>query len=228
MMPFFIYNNISSKDFEIIVNKLPPIIKATKDVELIEIPGRDGFITSDLGNYKGVIKTVECTIKNTEKIDSICRWLTGGGEVIFSNELDKKYKAVIKNQIDFSKILRRFHSFIIQFECQPHKYNVDNEIITVTTNFTNIYSNCSVISLPKVKIYGTGNLTININNKNIILNNILDYIIIDSELMDCYRETELKNNLMYGDFPELAPGINSISWTGTVNKIEITPNWRWL
>ena len=225
MTPFFIFNNISSEDY-FILNKLPFIVKATKDIEKIEIPGRDGFLTNDLGSYRGIIKSVECTIRNLDDIDFICSWLTGNGEVIFSNELDKVYKATIINQIDFSKILRQFHSFLIQFECQPHKYSLSNDIITLTTTPQTILNSGSANSRPIIKVFGTGAITLTINSKVVTLTNIVDYVTIDSEMMDCYKDTLLKNNDMNGEFPELIPGNNTISWTGTVTKIEITPNFR--
>lgn len=36
------------------------------------------------------------------------------------------------------------------------------------------------------------------------------------------------NSAMSGDFPVLLPGRNAVSWTGSVTKIEIRPNWRYL
>lgn len=226
-MPFFIFNNISSIDMGIIVNKLPPIIKANRDIELIEVPGRDGFITQDLGTYRGIPKAVECSIKDTANIDLISSWLTGSGEVIFSNEDDRKYKAVIKNQIDFNKVLRIFRSFIVQFECHPYKYSLNNEVIIINENNAKIF-NSSSISKPIIKVFGSGDVTLMINNKNITLKGIVDNVTLDSEMMDCYKGIELKNNTMTGEFPLLAPGFNNISWVGNITKLEITPNWRWL
>ena len=78
--------------------------------------GRDGFLTQDNGSYKSVVKSVECTMKDLERIDFICSWLTGSGEVTFSNEPTKVYKATIINQIEFERVVATFHSFIIQFE----------------------------------------------------------------------------------------------------------------
>ena len=36
---------------------------------------------------------------------------------------------------------------------------------------------------------------------------------------------DIRDN-MEGEFPKLVPGINNISWTGTVTEIEIIPRWR--
>lgn len=223
---YFIFNNISSEDY-LMVNKLPPIIKSTKDIEKIEIQGRDGFLTQDNETYRSTIKTVECTIMDLNNIDFICSWLDGSAQVIFSNEPDKIYKATITNQIEFKKVAVTFHTLIIQFECQPHKYSIDNNPIVLSSPGT-IFNPGTAISKPIIKIYGTGSIDLSINSNGIHLANVVDYVVIDSELMDAYKDTVLKNNDMNGDFPILIVGDNEISWIGSVAKVEITPNWRWL
>lgn len=226
-LPYFTFKNIDSSNY-LIVNKLPPIFKAAKDIELIEVQGKDGFLTNDLGSYKGIIKTVECTIRDLSNIDYICGWLSGGGEVIFSNEPTKIYKATIKNQIQFNKVIREFHSFIIQFECQPHKYSTANDLITLTTSPVNLNNATTVNSKPIIKIYGTGTIVLTINSRAIHLSNVVGYVTIDSDIVDAYKDYTSMNSNMIGEFPELIVGTNNLAWTGTVSKIEITPNWRYL
>ena len=226
MLPYFIFNDISSEDY-LTISKLPSIFKPEKDIQKIEVPGRDGFLTQDYGSYKGIIKSTECWIKDLSQIDYICSWLTGGGDVIFSNEPSKKYKATIINQIEFSKVAAEFRSLIIQFECQPFKYDIDNNVITLTEDGT-IYNPGTANAKPIIKVLGNGAMNLTINNIVITLTNVVDYVTIDSELMDCYKDTLLKNNDMAGNFPELVPGINTISWVGAITQIQIIPNWRWL
>jgi len=225
-MPYFIFNNINSLDY-LTVNELPPIVRAERNIDKIEIPGRDGFLTEDYGTYKGIPKPVKCTIKDLSQIDYINSWLTGSGDVIFSNEPDKVYKGTIINSYEFAKILLTWHNATIQFDCQPHKYSIDNSIITLTTSGT-VFNPGTANSKLVIKIYGTGSIDLTINGSVIHLTNVVDYVTIDSSLMDCYKDTNLKNNYMSGDFPEFILGENTISWTGTVTKIEITPNWRYL
>ena len=44
-----------------------------------------------------------------------------------------------------------------------------------------------------------------------------------------HKDDENKNNSFTADdFPVFEVGANEISWTGTVERIEIQPNWRWL
>jgi len=225
-MPYFIFNGINSKDY-LILNELPPIYKAEKDITKIVVAGRDGFLTQDLGSYKSIVKTIKCTLRDLTQIDYICSWLTGNGTLIISNEADKAYKATIINQIEFTEILRTFHSFIVQFECQPKKYALNNDVVTLESAGS-LFNSGTANALPVIKLYGTGNISLTINGNIINLTNVSEYVTIDSDLMDCYKDTVLKNNDMLGEFPELIPGSNSISWTGTVAKVEITPNWRYL
>lgn len=223
---YFIFNNISSEDY-LMVNTLPSIIKAQKDIEKIEVVGRDGFLTKDNGAYKGILKTVECTITDLDNIDYICSWLDGSSNVIFSNEPDKIYRATIINQIEFKKVAVTFHTFIIQFDCMPHKYLINNPIITLTSPGT-IYNSGGAISKPVIKVFCTGDMSVTINSQVVNLTGISEYIEINSDLMDAYKGTQLCNNQMLGEFPVLEIGNNNISWVGDCSKLEIIPNFRWI
>jgi len=208
------------------VNVLPPITKASRDMSKITIPGRDGHLTQDFETYSSTVKSVECTILDISMVDQVIAWLDGSGEVIFSNQDDRKYQASIMNQVPFNKIIRKWYKFIIIFECQPFALSINNQVITLTAPGS-IFGAGTHKSKPVITVYGTGAIELNINNKTIHLTNVSDHVTIDSNLMDAYKGFELKNTDMLGEFPELIPGENSIGWTGDVSKIEITPNWRW-
>ena len=227
MSDYFIFNGVNSSTY-MHIDVLPPITRATKDMDKIEIAGRDGFLTIDNnGAYKGIPKQVLATVLDLENLDFICEWLDGKGEVIFSNEPTRKYKATIINQVDLSKILRTFHSILIQFECQPHKYPLDNYTETFTT-MESIENGTNTISKPIIKVYGTGNIQIIINSQVVFLYNVVGYVTMDSEMVDCYKDNVLKNSDMEGEFLRLEVGSNLISWNGNVTKVEITPNFRYV
>jgi len=226
--PYFIYKNISSKDMWLLVNELPPIIKAPRDMNKIIIPGRDGFLTEDFGTYGSIVKSCKCTILDIAMADQILAWLDGSGDVVFSNQDDRKYEASIINQIPFERILEQWHKFIVIFDCQPFAYALENDLLTFITSPSTFYNLGTTASKPIIKVYGDGEIDLVLNSKTINLTNVDDYVTIDSKIMDAYRDTTLKNSEMTGDFPELIVGENVISWTGTVTKVEVTPNWRWL
>jgi len=227
MSKSFTFNGINSLPY-FVVTQLPSIVKAENNIDKIVVPGKDGFLSEDTGGYKAVVKTAECTVLDLKNIDYICDWLDGPGLVTFSNEPDKVYKAVIINQIELDQVIRTFHSFIITFDCQPHKYAIDNDLITLTVSGTSIINPGTANSKPIIKIYGTGDIAIAVGTSpTIYLFDLTGDITMDSDMMDAFSGNKLLNNNMGGEFAELSPGTNTISWMGTVSKIEITPNWRY-
>jgi len=60
------------------------------------------------------------------------------------------------------------------------------------------------------------------------LENIPGSIVIDSVLQEAYQGATLMNDHLNGEFPVLKPGMNAISWTGTVTRVVVQPNWRYL
>ena len=53
-------------------------------------------------------------------------------------------------------------------------------------------------------------------------------VVIDSVLQEAYQGNTLMNDHMNGEFPVLKPGANAVSWNGTVTRVVIRPNWRFL
>jgi phage-related protein len=55
---------------------------------------------------------------------------------------------------------------------------------------------------------------------------ITDYLNIDCDTMDVYRQAaENKNNLMTGSFPVLPSGNSTVTFTGGISTVTITPRW---
>ena len=225
--PYFVFKDISSKDMGVLVNVLPPITRAPRDINKIIIPGRDGYLTEDYATYGSIVKTCECTLLDIAMVNEILPWLDGCGEVIFSNQLDRKYEVCIINKIPFDRIMWQWYKFIVIFDSQPFALTLANAVQTLNVPGT-ILNIGTTKSKPIIKVYGTGAIDLSVNGNVIHLTNVVGYVTIDSDLMDCYKDTVLKNSDMSGDFPELNTGANAISWTGTVSYVDITLNGRFL
>ncbi|ENK0839195.1 phage tail family protein [Clostridium botulinum] len=222
----FIWKGIHSNEKGLKIISLPNITTSERREEKIIVPGKDGYLTQSDGSYEGEVKPVEFDIKH-DNFDDIKAWLNGSGEVIFSNEPDRYYKARIINKLDLARVLEKFHSGIIQFDCQPFGYDLNNNLIIIDKPIS-IYNEGTYKSQPYLKIFGSGYISLNINDEVIKLKNIDGYVELDSEIQECYRDILNCNNDMQGEFPIFKVGENKISWTGNVSKIEITPNWRYL
>lgn len=230
----FIYDGKSSKDFNLVITKVKRHDTPERNIETINVPGRDGDLYIDNGSYGARKIEVEGYIKNDVATYSrlIDAWLYRKFKIeklFFSDEADIYYEGMCINKISFSETFKHFNECKIIFECKPYKKLFDGDnIVNINVNNSKLFNPTDFESDPIVKIYGTGNIDLSINNKVIHLTNIQGFIVIDSELMDCYKEAQLLNNKMNGEFPKLDVGINTISWVGTVTKVEITPKWRWL
>lgn len=84
-------------------------------------------------------------------------------------------------------------------------------------------------SRPRLEITMSGAGTLTVNGKTWSIGAYTGTLICDSEIMDWYDPTALRNNLITGTgFPELVPGENLISYTGGITKVVAIPRWRTL
>jgi len=225
MGSYFKFKDVDSRDHSIVVNTLPPIQSAKEDGEFLKVPGRDGFLFQDYGSLSPTEKELEITLKDIDQLGTIKAWLRGSGNLVLSNEPDVFYKARLNGQIDFKKLLY-LKAAKIKFVCQPYgclESGLTMQTITVPGNLVNPGT---AASRPIITVFGTGGITLTVNSKNVPLSNVSEYVTLNSEIEEAYKDLLGKNNDMQGEFPLFVPGTNSISWAGTVTKLEIIPNWR--
>ena len=222
-MNYFIFKGISTIDYDIIVNTFPDIESSEEEGNFISIPGRDGFLFQSNDRYTELDKAITITLKDIDNIDNIKSWLTGDGDLILSNEIGVSYKARIVGKIKFQRS-KSVWVAQINFKTQPFGYFIKESVTLTESTQLNNPGNHS--SKPIITIHGVGDITLTINSKNIVLSGITDYITLNSEIEEAYRDLVNMNNYMIGEFPIFDVGINAILWIGTVSKIDITPNWR--
>lgn len=233
MKNYVIFKGVNSNTYSnLIISELPCISKPELRVDTTEIDGKDGDIIDELG-YAAYDKTLKIGLTSSDNIDKIIKFFSGSGDIVFSNEPDKYYKAYIYEQIDYERLLR-FKEADVTIHVQPFKYLLNEEDVVLNiTNQTSLTVNNQGLekSKPILKLYGSGTITISLNGLTaftVTIDEDDDYIAIDSMEEEAYNDTELKNRNMSGEFPLLETGNNTISWTGSLTKIEVTPNSRWL
>ena len=121
----------------------------------------------------------------------------------------------------------RFGKIPIKFLCKPFRYAVENEPITLNSPQT-LNVGGSYPCEPVYKIYGTGNINFIVNGETLQIKDVSEHIVIDTNRLIAYKNDTVLVNKTVGLYPMLGVGDNSISWTGTVSKVEITKNERWL
>lgn len=209
------------------MERCPEKISPKRRDETFTVPGRHGNLTTTDGAFDSYIRSAEFIVNNEKIIDEICAHFKGSGWLIFSNEPDRKFKARVANQIEFSHVIRHFKRFAVEFEVQPFGCDIFEQTITKTAPFS-LFNIGTVDSEPIITIFGTGNITLYVNNQSISLKEIAGSITIDSEMQNAYNGAASMNNKMSGEFPILSLGENHITWLGNVTKLEIQPNWRYI
>ena len=232
MNDWFEWNGKRCTEYGIHVSEQPPLTLPAERVTFIDVPGRSGSLTTLEGEdvYEDMVLTAQCFIQSGARVSEIAAWLRGSGTVTFANRPEGYYEARIINQIPFEKILRGnpHLAFAVNFRCKPFWYLEAVASITLTQSGSFISNPGSVHAEPVITVYGSGNITLMVGMTITELEGTAGNITLDTPLMEAYSGTTSMNSAMSGDFPVLLPGRNAVSWTGSVTKIEIRPNWRYL
>ena len=219
-----VWNNKKAEDEGLKIISIPPIQLSTPNIEEKPVDGRNESLTEFKG-YQPDTKPVECDYFGNNPL-KLLEWLEGEGEVVFGNLPDRYYKARINNVIPLSQIIEsQMYNFTIQFRCQPFGYLLEGKESQILKNPTTaFFDKANYYSLPTISIYGSGACTFTINGRTFNLKPAFNgSITINSFLQEVTTDN---GEVMVGDFPYLNPGENNISWTGSITKVEFTPNWR--
>ena len=240
-MTYFTYNGRSSAEFGLHIEKKDVFSAPEYDAEFISIPGRSGDIINPnrrFANIK-VTYTVFLARKNIAALAAVLRDIKGWlySESDRYHELTDSYDAeyfrygVISGNLDIEEQLNKVGSFTVTFNCKPFKYSfAGQEVLATGTKRLSVTNPTAFESRPYIKLYGSGAVTLTISSPDSTslwtISAIDEYIEIDSELMNCFKDTVLKNDTVKGaEFPALKPGVCTINCNGDVSRIEVVPRW---
>lgn len=218
----------------LIITSLPPITKPKIRYRAEEIDGVDGDTINKLG-YGAYDKTFEIGLSYNYNVDDVIEYFNTQGQITFSNEPDKYYNFTTLNQIDFEKLLR-FKKAKITIHVQPFKYsNVEN---TKTFNFTEasqsltVRNNGNIYSKPVIILYGNGTINLSLNGIQVFTIALNGSMVLDTQSQNAYDlvTKDFLNRYVTGDFKNLYlnVGVNTLSWTGNITKVEIDYCSRWI
>lgn len=225
-MEYFIFNDISSNDMNIIVKEMPPIIRPEQRINKIKLVGRSGSLHEVEDKYDSFNTTIKCILSPSADIDEIKSWLRGSGKIILSTNRERYYNVTIVNKIDFTKYLTYLREFSLELEFEPISYdNKLNNIEIGTNKEINYKVSGNYKTYPLLEITGTGIITC--NGKSIVVNENNNIIYIDCELQNAYYGTENKNSCVNGleDPLYLSPGDNLITTVGLSATIKYRSAW---
>jgi phage-related protein len=113
----------------------------------------------------------------------------------------------------------------LSFDCKPFKYDILGENAVVFTSEGSLYNKYFEPSRPIITVYGSGQGNVYIGNQTITISDIDEYVTIDAEMQDAFKELQNKNATINTADILLLPENNLISFSGGVTRVEIKPRW---
>lgn len=230
-----IFNSRSSEDYGIQVEHPPGYSYPERDYEVTHVPGRNGDIVLDKGSYKNVEREYEIAIGSTEEdfvnmANRIAEWLhSSSGYARLEDSYEPEYyrMALYEEDGEIENILFHAGEVKIKFNCKPQRFLKQGEKSVSFEKEGVLLNPTGFSSLPYIVAKGTGEGTITIGDYTVTISEVNEETVIDSEIQDCYSGSDNRNSYvtLSNGFPKLITGLNSISFSGGITSVEVTPRW---
>ena len=233
-MNYIILNGVKSTSIEgLMIQALPSISKPQILTKIETIDGRDGDLVTKLG-YAAYDKQLLIGLYGKYNIDDIIEYFNSEGTVTFSNEDEKYYNYQILEAIDFERLIR-FRQATVTLHVQPFKYSLSegNTEYSLKNNTEILVNNSgNIFSKPVITLYGSYTCGVYLNGSQVFSIDLGsdDNISIDTEALEAYSGTKLKNRIVTGNYDNfyLPVGANTIKFTGRVTRCFIKNYSRWI
>lgn len=235
-MGIIVFNNIPSSEVGVVVEHFPDWVYPSRDVEVYHVPGRNGDVIIDSGSYQNVVQPFEIAFgdydeRYTPRAYAVSKWLhsaTGYARLETSYEPEYYRMAYYQEENGFDNILMKAGRSTVNFICKPQKFLKSGEKPISITERTTLYNPTGYIALPTIDVYGTGAASVTVGEIVVKISDIKNHITIDCEEQNAFDGSVNRNadiSIDYGKFPKLNPGDNIVTFTGSVTKMEVKPNW---
>ena len=233
---YLTFGTANSSTFNIYISGEGVFNAPNRDVELVSVPGKNGQLIIDHNRFENIQVTYPAF--NYESTISS-----------FSNDLSNLRNA-FSAQKGYQKLTDTFHTdefrlatfvdgfeadpvmyntaarFDLVFNCKPQRFLTSGETKTTLTSGNAINNPTLFPSKPLFEVVGSGTLTVG-TIAIAISESGTKYI--DCDTMECYAisggvPVSKNDKIALTEFPELAPGNTTISWTG-LTSVKCTPRW---
>ena len=220
------FNEDVSLNLNLFLENYPSIPISNEEYEEVPVEGRNGKLIINKGTYPDkkipFIFTILSPIIEID-FERVYEWLTEieDNRLIFGrNDRCYKVKKVIFG--DIQKEFRTIGEFDVTFLCEPFTQDLDSEVHEIANSGFTLYYAGNAPGDTLIKVYGNGNIQLTINGETMQINNVTDYVEIDSELLQVRNQDGTsKDDDTLGDFILFTKGENVISYTGTVTKVVV-------
>lgn len=233
----FTFNSTVSTTYGIYVTGKNTFDAAELDVTKYEIPGRNGDLIIPNNRYKNITVTYPAFIPKafTSQVQAIRNWLRS---VKTYAKLEDTYDTthfrmgIPVGIQEFSPVNQNdAANFEVTFDCKPQRFtNAGNLDLILTSSPYSLTNSTKFTALPIFEVKNpTGSATIKVVNDlgTFQLDATTSYtgtVTIDCETQNIYSGSTNLNSLFSGDFPVLASGTNTVTFSG-FTTVSAKPRW---
>lgn len=233
---WFSFDDVESRNYEVCITDVKVHDSPKRDVTFYSVAGRNGDILFDQKRFSNVDVTYSAAIyKNVEQnLNGLKVALySRSGYFRLTDTIHPEEFRLAALQKAISVDVPKYNgpaTFDIVFNCKPQRY-LFSGLETLSFTSPGSINNAYLTALPLIKVYGSGDGQISVGGTVVQLIGQTDPITLDCDIQDAYYETgdgilENRNNQISAPtFPQLLPGVNAVSWSGGVARLEITPRW---
>lgn len=233
MINFLTFAGKSTNDYGIWISGEGTYGAPERNVQTQEVPGRNGNLLFDMGNFKNITVKYPAAIK-MDMPSRLRDFVNYAGSQIGYQRLEDTYhpyeyrmaKFVSKMSVDTAGYMNRSGKFNLEFDCKPQRFLKSGEDPIEFTASGKLYNRTEFEAKPLLRVYGSGAGTVSIGFETISITAINEFVDIDCEIMDAFKgSTNCNRDVSFTDDIILGVGENNIAFTGNITKVVITPRW---
>ena len=227
---YIIINGVSSDTVGLYIDTPPMPPMQARNFQTVSIPNRPEVLTMQEITRPDIQIDISAYLFDDEQSadpSAIYAYLNNAVTLSTSKSEDFEYRVRRLLGVTPSYQGHGKQLLTISFICSPYRYSTDNDAIELTAFPNSITNGGNQFCQPVFKLYGTGELTLTVNEdeaNKLVIPDVDGYVIADAEKLICHKNGTFVR--CSGKIPFLAVGDNSIETNAT--KIEIIKNERWL
>ena len=225
----FLYNGVSAWDYGVAVTTRPDIPAPQLRGSFVQIAGRDGELFETDGTYDNIeipvkMNYVRAPHKTNEAFRRIKNWLSGHGELTFSDDSEVFFKVKNVNVTKHERKTKFGANLEAEFTCDPFTYYHSGK---TPKSPEEVRLNPYYTAQPIYIVTGQGQCELTVNG-NTMSFEVVNELRIDTSLMITFMQGIPENQIIEGanyDEMYLQNGENEISITQGFD-LAVIPNWR--
>lgn len=231
------YNGVQTVSYSTYISGAKTYRTPTRDYEMIEIPGRNGFLLQDNNRYTPIVIEYDAFVVH-DALTNYRLLINALSSDFGIHRLEDTYDSthfrmgVFTGGIQPEIFALKTAKFVLPFTCQPERWLKTGEEPVFFTNTTtgDIVNPTRYDAKPLIRVYGNGSFYISEQRVNVQGNT--GHIDIDCEMGEAYEEVDgaivsRNSNITLTDhtFPVIFPGSNHLRIAQGITQLKITPRW---